>query len=190
MKGSVVVAFSSASNCKLSDLGLIAAGSGSQTSGSTTQTSLRADCANSGSATNVKMWASFAPNARDIVFNPTGTANSFVFNSSPVTMTATMTYASPGTFYQDRVMTPNTGWLGTKWQDTRTSGNDTTSNYVRTSTTYQWNHNLGSPANTDIWVIKQVVPSGTAFERFFCNTTGGNEIYDETITIYDTSGGF
>ena len=183
------MAFSSASNCKLSDLGLIAAGSGNQTGGSTTATSLRADCANSGSATNVKMWASFAPNARDIVFNPTGTANSFVFNSSPVTMTATMTYASPGTFYQDRVMTPNTGWLGTKWSDTRTSGNDTTSNYTRTSTTYRWLHNLGSPASTDFWVIKQVVPSGTAFERFYCDDSGNQTILSETITVYDTGGG-
>ena len=49
------MAFSSASNCKLSDLGLIVTGYGSQTGGSTTATSLRANCANSGSATNVKM---------------------------------------------------------------------------------------------------------------------------------------
>ena len=73
------MAFSSASNCKLSDLGLIAAGSGNQTGGSTTATSLRADCANSGSATNVKMWASFAPNARDMTFSPVPTSNAFTF---------------------------------------------------------------------------------------------------------------
>ena len=53
------MAFSSASNCKLSDLGLIAAGSGNQTGGSTTATSLRADCANSGSATDVSLWDDF-----------------------------------------------------------------------------------------------------------------------------------
>ena len=188
MKGSVVVAFSSASNCKLSDLGLIVDGDGDQTSGSTTQTSLRADCANSNSATNVKMWASFAPNSRDMTFSPTPTSNAFTLSSNTY-ITATMAYASPGTFYQSRVMTPNTSWLGTKWSDTRTSGNDTTSNYTRTSTTYRWLHTLVDEPNTDIWVIKQVVPSSTAFERFFCDASGNQTILSETITIYDTSGG-
>ena len=177
MKGSVVVAFSSASNCKLSDLGLIVDGDGDQTSGSTTQTSLRADCANSNSATNVKMWASFAPNSRDMTFSPTPTSNAFTLSSNTY-ITATMAYASPGTFYQSRVMTPNTSWLGTKWSDTRTRGNDTTSN-----------HTLVDEPNTDIWVIKQVVPSSTAFERFFCDASGNQTILSETITIYDTSGG-
>jgi len=182
------VAFSSASNCKLSDLGLIVDGDGDQTSGSTSQTSLRADCADSSSATNVRMWNSFAPNARDMTFSPVPTSNAFTF-AADTYITATMAYASPGTFYQSRVMNTNTSWLGSKWSETQTSGNDTTSNYTRTSTTYRWLHNLGSPASTDVWVIKQVVPSGTAFERFYCDDSGNQTILSETITVYDTGGG-
>ena len=188
MKGSAVVAFSSASNCKLSDLGLITAGNGDQQSGSTSQTSLRADCANSSSATNVKMWASFVPNSRDITFNPSPTSNAFTLSSN-TQITATMAYSSPGTFYQSRVMTPNTSWLGNKWQDNRTSGDDSTSNFTRTSTTFSWLHTLGSGGSTDIWTIGQVVPSSTAFERFFCDASGSQTILSETITVYDTSGG-
>ena len=182
------MAFSSASNCKLSDLGLIVTGYGSQTGGSTTATSLRANCANSGSATNVKMWASFAPNSRDMTFSPTPTSNAFTFSSNTY-ITATMAYSSPGTYYQSRVMDTNTSWLGSKWSETRTSGNDTTSNFTRTSTTYRWLHTLVSPAGTDFWTISQVVPSGTAFERFFCSASGSQTILSENITVYDTSGG-
>ena len=157
------MAFSSASNCKLSDLGLIVTGYGSQTGGSTTATSLRANCANSGSATNVKMWASFAPNSRNMTFSPTPTSNAFVFGAN-TQITATMAYSSPGTYYQSRVMTPNTSWLGSKWQDDRTSGDDTTSNFTRTSTTFSWLHTLGGAGTVDFWDISQVVPSNTAFE--------------------------
>ena len=183
------MAFSSALNCKLSDLGLIVDGDGDQLSGSTTQTSLRADCANSNSDTDVKMWASFAPNARDITFSPTPTDNAFVL-SDDTQITATMAYASPGTYYQSRVMTPNTSWLGSKWQDDRTSGDDTTSNFTRTSTTFSWLHNLGAGGvSPDFWTIGQVVPSNTAFERFFCDDSGSQTILSDNIEVYDTSGG-
>ena len=54
------MAFGNPDNCRLSDLGLITAGNGSSTSGSSTsQTALRANCANSSSATNVSIWNSF-----------------------------------------------------------------------------------------------------------------------------------
>ena len=60
MTRGVVVAFGSPDNCRLGDLGLIAAGNGSSTSGSSSsETQLRADCANSSSATNVSLWNSF-----------------------------------------------------------------------------------------------------------------------------------
>ena len=43
----------------------------------------------------------------------------------------------------------------------------------------------GDP-NTDFWKIKMVTPSGTAWERFLCNTTGsGNDMMSDTI---DASG--
>ena len=182
------MAFSSPSNCKLSDLGLIVNGNGDQISGSTSQTSLRASCANSSSDTNVKMWASFAPNSRDITFSPAPTANAFTLSSN-TQITATMAYSSPGTYYQNRVMTTNSSWLGNKWQDNRTSGNDSTSNFTRTSTTFSWLHTLGAGGGTDFWTIGQVVPSNTAFERFFCDASGSQTILSESITIYDTSGG-
>ena len=182
------MAFSSASNSKLSDLGLVTSGSGSQTGGSTSQTKLRADCANSGSATNVKMWGSFVPNSRDMTFSPVPTSNAFTLGTNTY-ITATMAYSSPGTYYQSRVMDTNTSWLGSKWQDNRTSGNDSTSSFTRTSTTFRWLHTLGAGGGTDFWTISQVVPSGTAFERFFCDASGSQTILTESITVYDTSGG-
>ena len=48
---------------------------------------------------------------------------------------------------------------------------------------------MGTPSSTDFWNIVQVIPSGSAFERFFCNTTGGNEIASQEIIIYDSGGG-
>ena len=54
------MAFGSPDNCRLSDLGLITAGNGSSNSASSSsQTALRANCANSNSATNVSVWNSF-----------------------------------------------------------------------------------------------------------------------------------
>ena len=54
------MAFGSPDNCRRSDLALISAGNASSNSGSSTsQKRLRADCANSSSATNVGLWNSF-----------------------------------------------------------------------------------------------------------------------------------
>ena len=60
------MAFANASNCRLSHLRRITDGDGGNTSGNTAQTKLRADCANSSSDTNVKMWGSFYPGTRSL----------------------------------------------------------------------------------------------------------------------------
>jgi len=178
------VAFNNAQDCKMSDLGMCVAGNGSSTGTSSVQKRLRADLAG-GSGTNIRLWDSFKPGARDITFSPTG--NNFTLSSN-TSITATMNYSSSGTYWSSRVL-GNSSWLYSKWQANKTSGNDTATYGTRTSTTFQWTHNLGSPANTDFWEIVQVIPSSSAFERFFCNTTGGNEIENESITVYDTGGG-
>ena len=53
------MAWNNASDVRLSDLGLITAGNGSNTSASTSETQLRADCANSG--TNLSYFTALIP---------------------------------------------------------------------------------------------------------------------------------
>ena len=181
------MAWNNASDVRLSDLGLITAGNGSNTSASTSETQLRADCANSGSATNVRLWDSFKPGTADISFSGTGVSDTDWTFSANTTVTATMGYSSSGTYFSSRVTGQNS-WLYTKWEANRTSGNDTSSWSSRSATQAVMNHALGGTASTDFWTIRQVVPSGTAFERFYCNTTGSNVIDTENVTVYDTSG--
>ena len=180
------MAFNSPVNCKMSDLGMCVAGTGSSTGTSTAQKSLRGDLAG-GSSSNVKLWDSFKPGSRDLTFDPSA-APTFQQNSSGNDMEATMVYSSSGTYWASRVLA-NSGWLNVKWQANRDSGNDTATYGTRTATTFEWGHNMGSPSQTDFWTIVQVIPSGSAMERFFCDTTGGNEIWSEEIVVYDSGGG-
>ena len=183
------MAFNSPVNCKMSDLGMCVAGTGSSTGTSTAQKSLRGDLAG-GSASNVKLWASFRPGTRTITFDPEGTFHTFNENSTGNEMEATMNHSGGGTYWESRVL-DNSTWLSAKWQANRTSGNDTANyNYNNTTPdTFPWTHDMGTPSSTDFWNIVQVIPSGSAFERFFCNTTGGNEIASQEIIIYDSGGG-
>jgi len=181
------MAFNSPANCKMSDLGMCVAGTGSSTGTSTAQKSLRGDLAG-GSASNVKLWASFRPGSRSITFDPSGTSHTFQQGSSENEMEATMNYSSSGTYWEDRVL-DNSTWLYAKWEANKTSGNDTVSYDYRTNVLFPWQHSMGTPSQTDFWTIVQVIPSGSAFERFFCNDVGGNEIASQEITIYDSGGG-
>jgi len=182
------MAFRNAANCKMSDLGMCIAGTGSSTGTSTTQKSLRGDLAG-GSSSNVALWSSFYPGSTAITFDPEGTFHTFNANSTGNEMEATMTWGS-GATYWTRVL-DNLSWLSAKWQANRQSGNDTANyNYNNTTRdTFPWTHDMGTPSSTDFWNIVQVIPSGSAFERFFCNTTGGNEIASQEIIIYDSGGG-
>jgi len=184
------MAWNNASDVRLSDLSQIVAGNGSTTGYSTSQTRLRADCANTSSG-QVRLWDSFKGGAPDITFTGAAVqsgANNTWISGSNFSVTATMSYSSYGTYFISRVM-DNQSWLYSKWQADQTSGNDTQGWGTRTATTAVINMTLGSPAGTDFWEFKQVLPSGTAFERFYCNSTGGNTFDTESVTIYDQGGG-
>lgn len=181
------MAWNNPSDVRLSDLSQIVAGNGSTTGYSTSQTRLRADCADTSSG-QVRLWDSFKGGAPDISFSGTGVSDTSWTFGDDSSVTATMSYSAHGTYFITRVI-DNQNWLYSKWQADQTSGNDTQSWGTRTSDTAVINMTLGSPANTDFWEFKQVVPSGTAFERFYCNSTGGHTLDTENVTIYDTSGG-
>ena len=73
------MAFAVVSDCKLSDLRKITDGSGYDASGSTSETKLRVNCANSSSATNVKMTVSFWPGTRTLTIAGPGRVNDAFF---------------------------------------------------------------------------------------------------------------
>lgn len=203
------MAFAVASNCKLSDLRNITDGNGYNASGSTSQTKLRADCANSSSATNVKMKDSFFPGSRTLTIAGPGRSNDAFFvlpHSSTSTLTGTLTWGTGGTFFASRCLNLNSSLLGNKWQlensgtstaGSSLSGNDSISwtNGNGTATSQVFSVTPGDPAGTDFMEMKQVVQANNSWERFYCNTSGGNvHVTSEsnangTLTVYDQDGG-
>ena len=203
------MAFAAASNCKLSDLRNITDGNGYNASGSTSQTKLRADCANSSSATNVKMKDSFFPGSRTLTIAGPGRSNDAFFvlpHSSTSTLTGTLTWGTGGTFFASRCLNLNSSLLGNKWQlensgtstaGSSLSGNDSISwtNGNGTATSQVFSVTPGDPAGTDFMEMKQVVQANNSWERFYCNTSGGNvHVTSEsnangTLTVYDQDGG-
>ena len=203
------MAFAVASNLKLSDLRNITDGNGYNASGSTSQTKLRADCANSSSATNVKMKDSFFPGSRTLTIAGPGRSNDAFFvlpHSSTSTLTGTLTWGTAGTFFISRCLNLNSSLLGNKWQlensgtstaGSSLSGNDSISwtNGNGTATSQVFSVTPGDPAGTDFMEMKQVVQANNSWERFYCNTSGGNvHVTSEsnangTLTVYDQDGG-
>ena len=187
------MAFANASNCRLSHLRRITDGDGGNTSGNTAQTKLRADCANSSSNTNVKMWGSFYPGTRSLShsLSYTGDDTTWVLPHNTATAnTSTLTWGTGGTFFASRVLTPNATFLSAKWQANRTSGNDSVSLGSGSGTQKTFTFTTGAPANTDFWVIKMVTAASSAWENFFCDSSGSNnDVASESITIYDQDGG-
>ena len=187
------MAFANASDCKLSDLRRLVDGDGGNTAGNTSQTRLRADCAGSSSATNVQMWGSFYPGTRSLSHSLSSSGNdtNWVLTSGQATAnTSTLTWGTGGTYFTSRVLTPNATFLSGKWQANKTSGNDTVSYGSGSGTQKTFTFTTGSPASTDFWVIKMVTASSSAWEGFFCDSSGSNnDIVSENITIYDAGGG-
>jgi len=181
------MAFNNASNVSMGDLRRIVDGQANSSTKSTSQSSLRATLANASSG-SVSLWDSFKAGSRDITFNPSNAGNAYTL-SDDQTFTATMSYPSSGTYFQSRVMTPNSSSLQSMWDATRDSGDDSISYGTKTSTQFTFTISPAGTSTTDFWTVEQIVPSSTAFERFYCNTTGGNTIHSEQMTIYDTSGG-
>ena len=194
------MAFAVAENLKLSDLRSITDGNGYNGSGTTSQTRLRADCANSSTATSVGMKDSFFPGSRTLTIAGPGRVNDAFFvlpHSSTSTLTGTLTWGTAGTFFISRCLNSNSSLLGNKWQLNRLSGNDTISwtNGNGTATSQVFSVTPGDPAGTDTMEMKQVVQANTCWERYFCNSTGGNShVTSEsnangTLTVYDQLGG-
>tara|TARA_R110001583_G_scaffold140049_3_gene292177 strand:- start:516 stop:1085 length:570 start_codon:yes stop_codon:yes gene_type:complete len=187
------MAFANADECRLSHLRRITDGDGGNTSNNTAQTKLRATCANSGSATNVKMWGSFYPGTRSLShsLSYSGNDTNWVLpHDTATTNTTTLTWGTGGTFFASRVLTPNATFLSAKWQANRTSGNDSVSLGSGSGTQKAFTFTTGDPANTDFWVIKMVTAANSAWENFFCDDSGSNnDVASEAITIYDQDGG-
>ena len=182
------MAFGSPDNCKLSDLGLITAGNGSSSSGSSTsQTALRANCANSNSATNVSMWNSFKSPTQsqmmggttlddepeDDIFSVTDNDSS---HTSDVTMVSPSTY-NPGTYFMSRCWNQNTTFIQNTWEAVTASGNifssHTISSSNRSPTTCKWTStfNGNNTGNGSVY-IRQTLDGTSAWKKFFGSDSG------------------
>ena len=177
------MAFGSPDHCRLSDLGLISAGNGSSTSGSSTsQIALRADCANSNSATHVSMWDSLKSPTQtqmrsgttlddepeDDTFEVDDNDSS---HSSSVTMDSPDTY-SVGTYFMSRCWNQNTTFLQNTWDAETASGSifsyHTISSSNRTPTTCTWTSTFnGNNTGTGSVYIVQSLDGSSAWKKFF-----------------------
>jgi len=199
------VAFGNPDNCRLSDLGLITAGNGSSTSGSSTsQTALRANCANSSSATNVSIWDSFkSPNQtqmrsgttlddepEDDIFNVT-TSNSN--HTSDVTMLSPSTYAT-GTYFMTRCWNLNTTFIQNTWEAVTASGsifsNHSISSSNRSPTTCRWTStfNGNNTGNGSVY-IRQTLDGSSAWKKFFGEDSSNDFMGRVTAGYQRLSGG-
>ena len=121
------MAFGSPDNCRLSDLGLIAAGNGSSTSGSaTSEKRLRADCANSSSATNVRLWDSFKSPTQSQMMSGTvldddPEDDTYEVDTNDSSVGGSVTTDSPstygiGTYFMSRCWNLNTTFIQNTWE--------------------------------------------------------------------------
>tara|TARA_R110002020_G_C16272539_1_gene771214 strand:- start:21 stop:629 length:609 start_codon:yes stop_codon:yes gene_type:complete len=183
MKGNVVVAFGSPDNCRLSDLALISAGNASSNSGSSTsQKRLRADCANSSSATNVGLWNSFKSPTQtqmrggttlddepeDDTFNvDTGDNN----HTSAVTMDSPSNY-STGTYFMSRCWNLNSSFLSGTWEAAVNTGSifqgsfGTTASETPLTTNYTVTFQGNNTGNGSVY-IRQSLDGTSAWKKFF-----------------------
>ena len=209
------MAFAVKADMRLSDLGLITAGNGYNSADSaTSEISLRGDCANSGSATNVSLGSSFFPGTRTLTTstNTSGATrvNNAVFtilHNASTNIIGTLAWGTAGTYFIARCLNTNSSNLGAKWQlnnsGTSTkgaslSGNDTITwtNGNGTSTTQTFVVTTPSAsAGPDFCEMIQVVQAGTAWEAFYCKDDDGGNVHvtseddgNGTLTLYDVDG--
>ena len=199
------MAFGNPDNCRLSDLGLITAGNGSSTSGSSTsQTALRANCANSSSATNVSIWNSFKSPTQtqmrsgtnlddepeDDIFNVT-TSNSS--HTSDVTMDSPSTYAT-GTYFMTRCWNLNTTFIQNTWDAVTVSGSifsyHTISSSNRSPTTCRWTSTFqGNNTGSGSVYIRQTPDGSSAWKKFFGDDSSNDFMGRVTAGYQRSSGG-
>ena len=199
------MAFGSPDNCRLSDLGLITAGNGGNTSGSSTsQVALRANCANSSSAANVSLWNSFKSPTQtqmrsgttlddepeDDTFNVT-TSNSS--HTGDVTMDAPDTYAT-GTYFMSRCWNQNTTFIQNTWEAVTASGSifsfHTISSSNKSPTTCRWTSTFqGNNTGTGSVYIRQTLDGSSAWKKFFGEDSSDDFMGRVTASYQRLSGG-
>lgn len=199
------MAFGVPDNCRLSDLGLIVAGNGSSTSGSATaQKRLRADCANSSSATNVRLWDSFkSPNQsqmmsgtnlddepEDDIYEVDDNDSS---HSGSVTMDSPDTYAV-GTYFMSRCWNLNTTFIQNTWDAVTASGtifsHHTISSSNRSPTTCTWTSTFqGNNLGTGSVYIRQTLDGSSAWKKFFGEDSSNDFMGRVTAGYNRTDGG-
>ena len=199
------MAFGSPDNCRLGDLGLIAAGNGSSTSGSSSsETQLRADCANSNSATNVSLWNSFKsptqsqmmggtnldPEPEDDTFNVSDNDSD---HTSDVDMDSPNTYAV-GTYFMSRCWDQNTTFIQNTWDAVTVSGSifssHTISSSNRSPTTCRWTSTFqGNNTGTGSIYLRQTLDGSSAWKKFFGDDSSDDFMGRVTASYNRTSGG-
>lgn len=199
------MAFGTPDNCKLSDLGLITAGNGSNASGSSTsQTALRADCANSSTATNVSLWNSFKSPTQsqmmsgttldeepeDDIFSVTTNDNS---HTSSVTMDSPNTYGV-GTYFMSRCWNQNTTFIQNTWEALTVSGSIFSSHSIsssnRSPTTCTWTSNFnGNNTGSGSIYIRQTLDGTSAWKKFFGSDSATDWMGRVTAGYQRLSGG-
>tara|TARA_R110000751_G_scaffold268727_2_gene368441 strand:- start:256 stop:864 length:609 start_codon:yes stop_codon:yes gene_type:complete len=197
------MAFGSPDNCRLSDLGLIAAGSGSSTSGSaTSQKKLRADCANSSSATNVRLWGSFSSPDQSQMMSGTVLDDdpedyTYEVDTNDSSVGGSVTTDSPstygiGTYFMSRCWNLNTTFIQNTWEAVIATGSifgsGTTTN--ETAVTTDWSMSLqGNNTGTGSVYIRQTLDGSSAWKKFFGLDSGTDWMGRVTANVNRTSSG-
>tara|TARA_R110000824_G_scaffold24238_4_gene85645 strand:- start:558 stop:1163 length:606 start_codon:yes stop_codon:yes gene_type:complete len=197
------MAFGSSDNSKLSDLGLIVAGNGSSTSGSaTSQKKLRADCANSSSAANVKLWDSFkSPTQSQMmggtVLDDDPEDDTYEVDTNDSSVGGSVTTDSPstygiGTYFMSRCWNLNTTFIQNTWEAVIATGSIFGSGTTTSETdlTTDWSMSLqGNNTGTGSVYIRQTLDGSSAWKKFFGSDSGTDWMGRVTANVNRTSGG-
>jgi len=152
----------------LARLGRITSGNGHATSLLTSQVSLRSDCADSSSATNVRIWDSFKGGSTSM------TPDNEQWDAEEVegeTETYTVTHSGTGTFFISRVLDTNNTGFGNMWLLDQLAGDDTIVLTNRAKATVDVHFDTinddGGEQELDDWDIRQDTESSTVLEDFY-----------------------
>jgi hypothetical protein len=150
-------------------LGGIVAGNGHTTSKPTSQVSLRGDSANSSSATNVSLFASFKGGNTSL----TPEDDSYDAESMDGTyLSYSCSHSSTGTYFVSRVLDTNNTAFANMWNLYKHAGDDNISLSNQTKTTTRVNINVvesGDDNDADDWDINQNTVNGTLLYQFYGN---------------------
>ena len=197
------MAFGSPDNCRLSDLGLIAAGNGSSTSGSaTSEKRLRADCANSSSATNVRLWDSFKSPTQSQMMSGTvldddPEDDTYEVDTNDSSVGGSVTTDSPstygiGTYFMSRCWNLNTTFIQNTWEAVIATGSIFGSGTTTSETDLKtdWSMSLqGNNTGTGSVYIRQTLDGSSAWKKFFGTDSGTDWMARVTASVNRTSGG-